>query len=414
MQRSKILSFLLALIAAFTAVILPASAARTDTSDTGALNNYLLGYMSWGVKHMGLDVLQEKLEKSGRPLPEVRVAVIDSGLNTSNRYLKGRYVTDGYNFINNTTDFNDDQFHGTMVSGIIADGTSSNVKILPIKVNDKDGRGKLSNVAKAIDYAVEHGADVINLSLSFTDEAHDRTGLDREIENAVSKGIVVTVASGNQGGDAADRYPANKDNVLTITCTDRNDKIWEDANTGACVDFALPGVMVFAPYKTLAMVDSGTSLSAPHAAAAAALLKTWDKSLNQDQIAAILREYAVDLGAEGYDTTYGWGMIDLSRFDPDTAVKPTEPATEPVTEAPTDTPAPLYLLGDADSDGEVTDLDAALLQRLLAEIPCGTVPNIAAADVDLDGEVTVFDVTLVQRYLAGIETFAAVGKPIFE
>ena len=104
-----------------------------------------------------------------------------------------------------------------------------------------------------------------------------------------------------------------KDNVLTITSVDSSDKIAENANTGADVDFALPGVLILAPYKRLMMVDSGTSLAAPHAAAAAALLKSWCKHLNQDQVVDILKQYSVDLGAKGFDNTYGW-TYDYDRF----------------------------------------------------------------------------------------------------
>ena len=263
---------------------------------------------------MGLDVLQKKFEQKGN-LPEVKVAVIDSGINTSNKYVKNRYTNDGYNFINNSTDFNDDQYHGTMVSGIIADCTSSNVKVLPLKVNDASGRGNMNNVKKAIYYAIEHNADVINLSLSSEDPNRKITVLDDAIADAVSNGLVVVVAAGNQSGDTAYRYPANKDNVITITSIDKNDKIADSANTGADVDFALPGVLILAPYKRLMMVDSGTSLAAPHAAAAAALLKSWCKHLNQDQVVDILKQYSVDLGAKGFDNTYGWGMINLSKFN---------------------------------------------------------------------------------------------------
>ena len=301
--------------AILSAVIVIAPFAKSEpVFVTESLNNYALGYMSWGVKHMGLDVLQKNLEKKGK-LPEVKVAVIDSGINTDNKYLKNRYANDGYNFLDNNTDISDSEFHGTMVSGVISDCTSSNVKVLPLKVNGASGRGNMKNVAKAIHYAVEHNADVINLSLSSEDPNHTITILDEAIEEAVSKGVVVVAAAGNQGGDTVDRYPANKDNVLTITSVDSSDKIAENANTGADVDFALPGVLILAPYKRLMMVDSGTSLAAPHAAAAAALLKSWCKHLNQDQVVDILKQYSVDLGAKGFDNTYGWGMINLSKFN---------------------------------------------------------------------------------------------------
>ncbi len=396
--------------------------------------------MSWGVKHMGLDVLQKNLEKKGK-LPEVKVAVIDSGINTDNKYLKNRYTNDGYNFLDNNTDISDSEFHGTMVSGIIADCTSSNVKVMPLKVNGESGSGKLSDVNRAIYYAIEHNADVINMSLSAVDSKHTLTILDDAIDEAVSKGIVVVVAAGNQSIDTADRYPANKDNVLTITSVDSSDKIAENANTGADVDFALPGVLILAPYKRLMMVDSGTSLAAPHAAAAAALLKSWCKHLNQDQVVDILKQYSVDLGAKGFDNTYGWGMINLSKFnvnatppepvtEPEPSTEPTEEVTtapvteptEPVTEPaettveptteptvePTTVPVettvepttePL-IIGDVNLDGTVDVMDAVMIQLYATDNASFDDTQKYAADVNDDGNIDVLDAMDIQKFVS--------------
>ena len=379
--RYRILSAMLAAVAVL-AVPFGASAAETGEDSTGALNNYLLGYMSWGVKKMGLDVLQEKLEKSGKTLPEVRVAVLDTGISTSNKYLKGRYV-DGYNFIDNNTNFEDDQYHGTEVSGVIADGTSSNVKIIPIKVMDSKGDGKMSDTAKGIYYALDHGADVINLSLSGDDKNHTYHSLDKAIADALARNVVVVVAAGNQETDASVRYPANKNNVITITAVNKQNKLALLANYGAPVDFALPGMNILAPHKNIMMPDSGTSLAAPHAAAAAALLKTWRKDLNQAQIFEILKQYSVDLGEKGVDDTYGFGMIDLSTFD----INKTPEQIVPVT------------VGDINKDGRVNIQDAACLQRRLAELPAG-VCDVRAADIDRNGKVDISDVTALQNQLA--------------
>ena len=419
--------------AILSAVIVIAPFAKSEpVFVTESLNNYALGYMSWGVKHMGLDVLQKNLEKKGK-LPEVKVAVIDSGINTDNKYLKNRYTNDGYNFLDNNTDINDTQYHGTMVSGIIADCTSSNVKVMPLKVNGESGSGKLSDVNRAIYYAIEHNADVINMSLSAVDSKHTLTILDDAIAEAVSKGIVVVVAAGNQASDTADRYPANKDNVLTITSVDSSDKIAENANTGADVDFALPGVLILAPYKRLMMVDSGTSLAAPHAAAAAALLKSWCKHLNQDQVVDILKQYSVDLGAKGFDNTYGWGMINLSKFnvnatppepvtepEPSTepteevttapVTEPTEPVTEPVetTIEPTTVPVettvepttePL-IIGDVNLDGTVDVMDAVMVQLYATDNTVLDDNQKYVADVNDDGNIDVLDAMDIQKFVS--------------
>lgn len=353
---------------------------------TESLSNYSLGYMSWGIRHMGLDKLQEKLEKSGKELPEVRVAVLDTGIKKSNRYLQGRYTDDGYNFIANNSDFDDDQYHGTEVSGIIADGTSSNVKILPIKVMDDKGDGKMADTAKGIYYALDHGADVINLSLSGDDKNHTYHSLDDAIAEAVARNVVVVVAAGNQGGDASLRYPANKDNVITVTSVYRNNNLGLLANYGAPIDFALPGMNVLVPHRSIMMLDSGTSLAAPHAAAAAALLKTWCKDLNQEQIVEIFKQYAVDLGNPGFDTTYGWGMLDLSSFD--------------INQEP---PAAPYTLGDANCDGAIDIRDVTCMLRLLALVNQGTFDK-RAADLNFDGKVTIDDATILQSVLAEYRT----------
>ena len=199
------------------------------------------------------------------------------------------------------------------------------------------------------------------------------------------------------------------------------------------------------------MLNTGTSCAAPHASAAAALLKTWDKSLTQSEIKDIFNKYSVDLGDKGYDTTYGWGMIDLGGFDINSEVKPTHEPTQPVTEAPTQEPtdaptqeptqapptesdqpatqAPTVsptqpateetveptqitvLLGDADRDGDVTATDATVIQRAIIKM---TVPNIdmIAADADGDGELTVTDVTFIQRWLIKVECPYGIGEPM--
>ncbi len=348
--------------------------------------------------------------------------MLDTGLKKSNRYLQGRYLDEGYNFIDNNTDYDDDQYHGTEVSGVIADGTSSNVKILPIKVMDSNGDGKMSNTAKGIYYALDHGADVINLSLSGDDKNHTYHSLDDAIAEAVSRNVVVVVAAGNQDGDASLRYPANKDNVITITSINKRNNLGLLANYGSVIDFALPGMNILAPHRGTMLLDSGTSLAAPHAAAAAALLKTWDKSLNQAEIYEIFKQYSVDLGDKGFDDTFGWGMIDLSGFDINSAyVRPTEPPTEAPTqaptqaptEAPTQAPEPLYILGDADCDGDVSSIDVTLMQRKLAEMSVYGAFDELAADADRDGELTALDVTLIRRYLVGVDTGFAIGEPVF-
>ncbi len=206
--------------------------------------------------------------------------------------------------------------------------------------------------------------------------------------------------------------------MLTITSVDSSDKIAENANTGADVDFALPGVLILAPYKRLMMVDSGTSLAAPHAAAAAALLKSWCKHLNQDQVVDILKQYSVDLGAKGFDNTYGWGMINLSKFNVNAT--PPEPVTEPVTDPPEPEPSTVpteptpepatepapepILIGDVNFDGTVDVMDAVMVQLYATDNASLDDNQKYIADVNDDGNIDVLDAMDIQKFVSSIIT----------
>ncbi|MCD8231925.1 MAG: S8 family serine peptidase, partial [Clostridiales bacterium] len=142
-----------------------------ENEEDEAVSSYALSdengedvYLSWGVETMGLDVMQENLEATDTEesteddLEEVVVAVIDSGVNAENVYLDGRILSeDGYDCYNEDDDASDDYGHGTHVAGIIADGTSDNVKILPVKVIDSSGNGTVLTVINGRRCGVGYG-----------------------------------------------------------------------------------------------------------------------------------------------------------------------------------------------------------------------------------------------------------------
>ena len=142
----------------------------------------------------------------------------------------------------------------------------------------------------------------------------------------------------------------------------------------------------------LDLLSGGLNAALDHGrAAAAALLKTWCKYLNQDQVVEIFKQYAVDLGDPGFDNTYGWGMLDFSNFNIN-ATPPKKPAQ----------------IGDVNLDGKVDVKDATALQRYLAEIASLTDKQLAVADANGDGKINVSDVTAIQRYVA--EVIPSLGK----
>lgn len=283
--------------------------------EADALMNGKKDHYSWGVTMMGLDVMQDKLIAESYSLPEIKVAVLDSGVIRTNKYLEGRLTDEGYNFISNTDDVTDDHGHGTHVSGIVADGTPNNVKILPVKVMNENGKGTLVTIRAGLSYALNEGASVVNLSLSTADKDSVLNFLDSTIDELVSRNIVVCVSAGNDQKDASYYYPARLDNVITIAALGNQVQIASYSNFGHVIDFALPGSSVVSTYQEGLAYKSGTSMASPHAAAAAALLKTWNPNLNQSQVKQIFIDNAVDMGDPGFDDIYGYGYINLANFD---------------------------------------------------------------------------------------------------
>ena len=274
-------------------------------------------YLSWGVRNMGMDKVKAKLAKRSNK-PTVRVAVLDTGISMLDSiYESGRIANqfDAVLFSGLPMDFNG---HGTFCAGVIAESTPSNVKIVPVKVMNATGFGSTLSIIIGCFYAAEIKADVVSMSLggevvegiNYLDEFF------KDIRN--NKGCIV-VASGNEARDVKYSYPANSKYVITVSGLKQNNRVDRRySNYGSQVDFAAPGTDVGGTYAVLGIPmyqeASGTSMAAPHVAAACALIKTAHPSYNQTQVYNVLKAYSVDIEAKGKDIRAGWGRIDLSGY----------------------------------------------------------------------------------------------------
>ena len=250
----------------------------------------------------------------------IKVAVVDSGVATEHPDLAGQltpgadFVVDGSGTTPNTSDPNG---HGTHVSGIIAAvagnsigiaGLAPAARIIPVRVLDDDGAGYSSDVAKGIVFAVDQGAQVINLSFGGQSSAAVRTALDY----AQSKGSTVIAAMGNekQRGNPI-LYPAADAETIAVAATTGSQDVASFSNTGAHADIAAPGVSILSTVPDSGYATySGTSMAAPHVAALAALLLARESNLTPEQIRARVRGTAVDIDAAGFDSASGAGVID--------------------------------------------------------------------------------------------------------
>jgi subtilisin family serine protease len=252
------------------------------------------------------------------------VAVIDTGVLASHQDLQGRLVA-GHDFVANDDDPNDENGHGTHVTGIVAanDGNGVGVssvapdaKVMPVRVLDADGSGSSDDIAAGIDWAVAHGAQVINLSLGpdvpVVDSAPE---IGEAIDRALNRGVVVAAAAGNNGLPICEQ-PQVQGRMLCVGAVDRNGSRSYFSSFGQGLGIVAPGGSgllsadddILSTFNDGGYEDmAGTSQATPHVSGVAALLvsKGVTGSAAVDRILATAR----DAGAAGPDSQYGAGIV---------------------------------------------------------------------------------------------------------
>ncbi|MBI2756406.1 MAG: S8 family serine peptidase [Chloroflexi bacterium] len=233
--------------------------------------------------------------------PDIVVAVLDTGVDYEHPDLRANLLLDeGFDFTSGTPLARDDESHGTAVAGILGavgnngegvTGVAWKIKILPIKVLNSLGRGSNSTLARAITYAVDRGARILNISSTSTDYS---PLLEQAVAYARERDVVVVAAAGNSGDQGNQpTYPAALPGVLAVGAIDEADRVPSFSQRGDYVGLLAPGVDV--PSTSWAGAGrgayasySGTSIAAPHVAGVAALLWSMRPDLpSGDIIAAI-------------------------------------------------------------------------------------------------------------------------------
>lgn len=318
----------------------------------------VVGHLDTGVNYNHID-LRDHLWTNSDEIPG------NNADDDGNGYIDDYY---GYDFFNRDGDPMDDHFagHGTATSGIIAgDGTGGDTtgvapdaQLMCLKVVGGDETASESDVWEAIQYAVDNGAAILNLSFGWRHEwipPPNRPVWRATFENALSAGLIASVAGGNErvgGSPAPDNIRTPGDvpppwlhpdqalqgglsAVMTVGATDRYDRIayfsgygpvsWEDI--GPWNDYPYePGMGLIdpdisAPGVEIVSLDTlddgyvaglwGTSFAAPHVAGAAALLLSMNSQLSPAMVDSLLETTAVDSGPLGKDNDYGAGRLDL-------------------------------------------------------------------------------------------------------
>ena len=195
--------------------------------------------------------------------------------------------------------------HGTMVAGILA-VMAPDAMIMPLRAFDDKGCGTTYNIAKAVKYAVSHGAQVINMSFGISGQTQT---LKKTIEEAVNAGVTVVASAGN-GNTSAPQYPAGYPGVLGVAATNLKDVKASFSNYGSTIFVSAPGSNIISAYPGGYYAElSGTSFSAPMVAAEAALLQSLKTSGWKNSIAAGVDN--IDAVNPAYTGQLGTGRINL-------------------------------------------------------------------------------------------------------
>jgi subtilisin family serine protease len=241
----------------------------------------------------------------------VLVAVIDSGIDAGHPELRG-VIAGTFDALNKSEK---PHLHGTAMAGAIAArsrlmGVAPAARILAIRAFSAAGDSAQATtfaILKGIDHAVNNNARVINMSFAGPADP----GVARALAAARAKGIVLVAAAGNLGEKSPPQYPAADPNVIAVTATDAEDKLFQASNRGGHIAVAAPGVDILVPAPGANYdMTSGTSVASAHVSGVVALILERKPGLDPDAVRKILLSTAKDLGPSGQDEQFGAGLAD--------------------------------------------------------------------------------------------------------
>lgn len=271
-------------------------------------DNSTTKHLSWGPSHTNFDKLKDYIIDNNIELQTVTVAVLDTGVDHTHNYLKGRVEPTEFNSSGSgkSNSSMDDIGHGTHVAGIIADCTTNNVIIKPYKVLGQD-EGSSSAVLAGVYKAIEDDVDVINMSLICTSSI----SLSNALAEADEKGIVLVAGAGNDGTDSIKCYPASLDFVIAVSAITEENLISNFSNFGSHIDLAAPGTKIYSTIpNNKFLIKEGTSMATPFVSAASAMAKAYHGEISTTAVKKLLYSSATKLLDDTDDCRYyGNGLL---------------------------------------------------------------------------------------------------------
>lgn len=267
----------------------------------------------WGIDRIGANKVWSY--SRGR---NVKVAVLDSGIDLNHPDLKEN-IKGGVNALNPLRRADDDNGHGTHVAGTIAAadngtgvvGVAPSAHIYSVKIIDRNGEGKLSDIIGGLDWCLRNKMQVANLSVGTSAQS---MGLRQAVRRATNAGIILVAAAGNDGRANSVDYPAALPEVIAVGSIDENNRLSSFSSRGPEVTAVAPGSSVYSTamggtYKRL----SGTSMATPHVSGLVSLALQMNGRLNTEQVMGMLRKSCESLPYLSTEDQ-GYGLVNAQRM----------------------------------------------------------------------------------------------------
>lgn len=265
---------------------------------------------------LNLDVYSDYLKKQNYS-KSITVAVIDSGC-ADIEILQDKTIG-GYDFVDNDNDPSNDissDSHGTFIASIISEITDGlPIRIMPVRILENQDVSK-DNLIRGIKYAVDNGADLINISIGGT--LSSCSDIDLAIAYAEEKNVTVVVSAGNAKKEISNFCPAHNESCITVSSVDENNEfVKRYSNFGSAVDCCAPGENI-PGYNANGKqaTNNGTSFSAAIISAGTAMIKLQNPDFSAKEIQDTLKQICNDLGEKGKDIYYGYGLPDFKKMIP--------------------------------------------------------------------------------------------------
>ncbi|TCZ76805.1 peptidase S8 [Paenibacillus albiflavus] len=315
----------------FSLILFPSHA---SAATYGPSSDPLRGKQAY-LDRIRIDAAWASTPTGGKP---IIVAIVDTGVDLEHPDLVDNLIP-GINLIDNNQPPQDDYGHGTNVAGILGAttgndigiaGIARNVRMMPIKALASDGYGGEKELGEGIKYAVDHGAQIVLLSLGLNKQS---TYMEEIVKYAESKNVLLVAAVGNEGNSI--KYPAGFQTVLAVGGIGLDNEIESRSNHGPELDIVAPWTVYTTALGGRYEYKEGSSMAAPQVAGVAALIWSKYPELKAHQIRSLLTQTAEDVNKPGWDPYTGYGLLRADRaltqsikedpFEPNDVIEQAQP-----------------------------------------------------------------------------------------